>query len=384
MRARLFWKLGLSYLALLLGIFLAFDFYSSHVLRRDYIRAATDTLESLTNLAEARPPRVDDAAALREWTQWAASGGARVTVIAQSGQVLADSAHDPGTMENHATRPEIQQAFSSGEGESVRHSATIGVDFVYRAVRYQPASGSPVVIRMALPLAQIDASVAELRRRLLGASLLILAIAAAISLISFRMFAARVERLKRFSRRLAEGDFRPLPAERLARRAFRIDRCAERDCGVDGSDDSFTQRRAQPLERDPAKHGRGRGGGRCAGENRLFEPRVFGNPESGCGDDRRAARHRSDPQYRLAGVDPQSVERRRGIADRHRDGLRAAVDLRDYGHTGAGARAGRRGRRFRRAARAGEAVRSGRGAARRHRIAATGARAPGFCRQRLA
>jgi len=212
-RARLFWKLGLSYLALLLGIFLAFDFYSSHILRRDYIRAATDTLGSLTNLIEARPPRANDAGDLRAWTAWAASTGARVTVIAQSGQVLADSAHDVETMENHSTQPEIEQAFSSGEGESVRRSATIGVDFVYRAVRYQPASGPPVVIRMALPLARIDASVGELRRQLLGASLLILAIAAAISLISFRMFAARVDRLKRFSRRLAEGDFRPLAPE---------------------------------------------------------------------------------------------------------------------------------------------------------------------------
>jgi two-component system, OmpR family, phosphate regulon sensor histidine kinase PhoR len=213
-RARLFWKLGLSYVALLFGIFLAFDFYSSHVLRRDYIRAATDTLASLTNLAEARPPRVDDAATLREWTQWAASSGARVSVIARSGQVLADSAHDPETMGNDSTWPEVQQAFSSGEGESVRHSSTLGVDSVYRAVRYQPVSGPPVVIRMALPLAQIDSSAAELRRKLLGASLLILAIAAAISLISFRIFAARVERLKRFSLRLAEGDFRPLPGER--------------------------------------------------------------------------------------------------------------------------------------------------------------------------
>ena len=213
MRARLFWKLGLSYLALLFVILLAFDFYSSRVLRRDYMRAAGDTLESLTNLAKTRPPSVDDAPDLRAWTAWAASSGARVTVVAQDGQVLADSAHDADTMENHATQIEIQQAFSSGEGESVRRSATMGVDFIYRAVRYQPPVGAPIVIRMALPLAQIDASVAELRRKLFGASLLILAIAGAVSLTSFRMFASRVERLKRFSRRLAERDFRPLPAE---------------------------------------------------------------------------------------------------------------------------------------------------------------------------
>ncbi|HTA51245.1 MAG TPA: hypothetical protein VK757_00585, partial [Candidatus Acidoferrum sp.] len=65
MRARLFWKLGLTYFALLLAVLLAVDFYSAHVLRRDYLRSADDKLNSLLNVAEARPPRVDDAADLR-------------------------------------------------------------------------------------------------------------------------------------------------------------------------------------------------------------------------------------------------------------------------------------------------------------------------------
>ena len=34
---------------------------------------------------------------------------ARVTVITHSGVVLADSQHDPETMENHANRPEVRQ-----------------------------------------------------------------------------------------------------------------------------------------------------------------------------------------------------------------------------------------------------------------------------------
>jgi two-component system, OmpR family, phosphate regulon sensor histidine kinase PhoR len=213
-RARLFWKLGLTYLALLLGVLLAFDFYSSRVIRRDYIRSADDKLASLSNIAQAHPPAVDDAAGLRAWTEWMASSGARVTVIDNAGRVLADSAHDPETMENHSDRPEIQQALTSGTGQSVRHSATLGVDLVYRAVRYQTPAGAPVIIRMALQLAQLDASVAELRRRIFVASLVILLLGGVISLISFRMFAARVERLKDFSRRVAEGDFRPLLSER--------------------------------------------------------------------------------------------------------------------------------------------------------------------------
>lgn len=206
--------MGLTYLALLLGVLLAVDFYSSRIFRRDYIRSAGDKLASLTNVAQARPPRLDDAAELRSWTEWLAKSGARVTVIDNAGKVLADSDHDPETMENHSTRPEIQQALATGEGQSVRHSATLDRDLIYRAVRYDRAGGPPVVIRMALPLAQIDSSLAELRRRLLAVYLVILLVGGMFSLIYFRLFAARIERLKNFSRRVAEGDFRPLPAER--------------------------------------------------------------------------------------------------------------------------------------------------------------------------
>ncbi len=214
MRAKLFWKLGLTYVALLLGVLVAVDFYSAGVLRRDYVRAADDKLSSLLKIAQARPPRLDDAPQLRSWTAWMAQSGARVTVIDSTGRVLDDSAHDPETMENHSNRPEIQQAFATGEGSSVRHSNTLDTDLVYRAVRYQPPTGPPVVIRMALQLAQIDFPLGELRERLLAASLAILLLGALASLGFSRMFAARVDRLKEFSRRVAQGDFRPLPSER--------------------------------------------------------------------------------------------------------------------------------------------------------------------------
>lgn len=214
MRARLFWKLGLTYLALLFGVLLAIDFYSSRVLRRDYIRSADDKLTALLNIAQARPPRLDDSAQLRAWIQWIAESGARITVIDNTGVVLDDSAHDPETMENHSDRPEIRQAFATGAGQSVRHSHTLGRDLVYQAIRYQPPAAPPVVIRMALPLAQIDVALGELRKRLLAASLVILILGSVVSFAVSRGFAARVERLKDFSRRVAEGDFHPLPADR--------------------------------------------------------------------------------------------------------------------------------------------------------------------------
>ncbi len=213
MRIKLFWKLGLAYLALLLAVLLAVDTYAARVLHSDYIRAADEQLSSLARLMISRPPPLDDPAGLRAWTEWMARSGARVTVITADGLVLADSAHDPETMENHANRPEFIQAMAQGQGSSVRHSHTLDRDLVYLATRYQPPTGQPVILRLALPLAQIDSALAEIRRRLWVASLVLLVLGGAVSFYLSRGFSTRVERLKEFSRRVAAGDFHPLARE---------------------------------------------------------------------------------------------------------------------------------------------------------------------------
>jgi len=213
-RLRLFWKLGLTYLALLLAVLLAVDLYTAQALRRDYLRATFEQLDALGRVAQTRPPELDDIVVLRSWVNTMASSGARVTVIAADGRVLADSEHDPETMENHADRPEIRQAFAQGEGRAVRHSATLGRDLVYLAVRHEPVGREPIVLRLALPLRHVDESLAEFRWRLWAASLVILLAAGSVSLLLSRSFSRRVKRLETFSRRVAGGDFRPLPVER--------------------------------------------------------------------------------------------------------------------------------------------------------------------------
>jgi two-component system phosphate regulon sensor histidine kinase PhoR len=189
------------------------DFYSAEVLRREYIRKTNEELSSLINLGRTRPPAVDDLSQLRSWVEWMSQSGARVTVIDSSGKVLADSAQDPETMEDHSDRPEIQEAFANGQGQSLRFSTTSGRQMVYQACRYQPPSGLPVVIRAAKPLTSLDVALSELRQRLLFASLVIFLIGLIASLMISRMFSARVERLTEFSKRVAEGDFRPLSGD---------------------------------------------------------------------------------------------------------------------------------------------------------------------------
>ena len=222
MRLNLFWKLGFAFFALLIAVLVPIDYYAQNALRRDYARTGYEQLAAITHLALANPPESSSIAdsqiapspALRAWVGRMAASGARVTVIASNGRVLADSQSDPETMENHAERPEVRDAFQTGEGRSVRRSVTVNRDLVYFAARYAVPGGAPVVLRFALPVQTVDDVVWEFRRRLWLASLLMLLLTGTASLLISRSFSSRVDHLRLFTHRVAEGDFRPIEADR--------------------------------------------------------------------------------------------------------------------------------------------------------------------------
>lgn len=58
----------------------------------------------------------------------------RITWIASDGRVLYDNDVLADTMENHMDRPEVRDAFLSGQGESVRESDTMNMRTFYHAV----------------------------------------------------------------------------------------------------------------------------------------------------------------------------------------------------------------------------------------------------------
>ena len=57
----------------------------------------------------------------------------RITVVNQDGTVQYDSNVNIGKMENHGTRPEIQDAIKNGSGESIRKSDTLDKNTYYYA-----------------------------------------------------------------------------------------------------------------------------------------------------------------------------------------------------------------------------------------------------------
>jgi two-component system phosphate regulon sensor histidine kinase PhoR len=129
------------------------------------------------------------------------AAGARVTIIDPTGKVLADSVSDPAVMENHAARPEFVAALSGTIGTNERRSATIGIPFLYVAV---PISGGAV--RLAYPLADVEAVSLQVRRRLELASGLAFLFALVVAAVAAHWSARRLERIVDVAARIAEGD----------------------------------------------------------------------------------------------------------------------------------------------------------------------------------
>jgi two-component system, OmpR family, phosphate regulon sensor histidine kinase PhoR len=217
-RLNLFWKFSLTFLALLVCVLVAVDYFAERSFRNDYERAGFNELTAIARLARTQPPPVpqmpsgpgEDLAPLNTWVKRMAASGARITVITAEGRVLADSEANAEAMENHATRPEVGEALTGGEGRSVRHSTTVDRDLLYYAVRQSVPGEPPIVLRFALPIERADEVLSSFRRNLWFSSFFVLLVAGGLSLLFSRGFTDRVDRLKDFSRRVAEGDFRPL------------------------------------------------------------------------------------------------------------------------------------------------------------------------------
>ncbi len=154
---------------------------------------------ALTSLApENMQPWADDADAKL---------GTRVTVIASDGVVLADSSHDPETMENHRASPEVSAALGGHPSSSIRRSATLDIDFLYYAAPVDLPGNPGAVLRLAIPLQQVAASIAAVRMLILRASGFAALIALAFAYVIARNVTGRVRRIETYATELVNADY---------------------------------------------------------------------------------------------------------------------------------------------------------------------------------
>lgn len=204
-RSPLFRNLLLSAFVLIAGTLLVLDFFLTSYITKRETKSAQERL-----IAEVRILRGEvegaDRARVQNWAQEASErSGTRITFVDPKGMVLADSEHDPETMENHADRPEILQARRGQTGVSIRHSSTLNRDLCYVALNIPDRGVNGFILRLAVPLEQLDSAVAEVRRWLLGVSLIALAVSMLAAYAFSARFTQRIRRIQSFAERLPEN-----------------------------------------------------------------------------------------------------------------------------------------------------------------------------------
>lgn len=132
--------------------------------------------------------------------------GARITLIAVSGEVLADSDENPIRMDNHADRPEIREALNNTLGVSRRFSKTLGKRMIYVAYPISDKGRLSGVVRASRPVAELTDVVRAVGRKIALAALICSLLAALVSYyVAYRINRPMAE-MKKGAEKFASGD----------------------------------------------------------------------------------------------------------------------------------------------------------------------------------
>ncbi len=150
--------------------------------------------------------------------------GARLTVIAEDGSVLADTDSVPTDMDNHGSRPEVIEATASGTAIVRRFSHTLQRELLYAAAR---VPDSRRVVRVARDISGIRASQKDRARMFWLVALAVLVVTLPLAIWFARRVTRPVLDLTRVAERIAAGDLDVHAVPRGMRRGERPDEIAQ-------------------------------------------------------------------------------------------------------------------------------------------------------------
>ncbi len=140
----------------------------------------------------------------------AREAGARVTLILPDGRVVAESGEaraGVAGMENHRERPEVRAALEGRVGRDLRTSATLEAPLLYVALPARDGDRLVGVLRLAIPLSEVTASLEGVHRVMLVGGLVALTVALGIGLFVSDRVTRPVVEMQAIARQLSEGNF---------------------------------------------------------------------------------------------------------------------------------------------------------------------------------
>lgn len=169
-------------------------------LRGRFLDELTSSVIEQASVAEVAIREADNLQAAAE--EVAHHSGSRVTVFAPDGRVLADSAVEASSTENHARWPEVVAALAGNAGVDRRPGAIGGEATLYVAV---PASQGRVV-RLAHPVAPVTERLRQIRIAVIGTAGLAGLIGIALVGLMSRRITRPLRRMTEAAEAVAAGD----------------------------------------------------------------------------------------------------------------------------------------------------------------------------------
>lgn len=211
MRIRIIWKFLSAYIFLtLIAIFVLNSFVSSKL--QDYYEGKiSDKLVSnslLTGNILKNDLSIGKQKSIQEKTiSLAKTLGLRITVVDAKGKVLGDSEKKPDLMENHMNRQEVIAAIEEGLGQSTRYSETLNFYMKYVAVPVKKNEHILGVIRLAVPLTEIEYELRIIRRVFILGAILAVMITLILGYFISRNISLPIRKMDKTARSIAKGDF---------------------------------------------------------------------------------------------------------------------------------------------------------------------------------
>ncbi len=131
----------------------------------------------------------------------------RITVIDIGGKVLGDSEEDPHLMDDHSDRLEIIRVIEGGIGESNRFSDTLGYNMKYVAIDVKKDNNSIGVVRLALPLREVESQIRVIYRIVLLGGIIAIVFVVITGYFISRSIISPITQMKEIAQALAKGDF---------------------------------------------------------------------------------------------------------------------------------------------------------------------------------
>ena len=216
-RKRLLWKLFPVNLLITVIALISLTIFASNSLHKFIVAESLADLEARALLVENDVRNLLAENKLDQLNDFCKRLGqkasTRITVILDSGKVVADSLQEPGKMESHANRAEVINALGGRIGSAIRFSITMQEKMMYVAIPLTldgPSAGQAKVngvLRMSTPITTFDQALKEVYGKIAFGSLVIAFITAIITLTVLRRLSLPLEAIKRSAERFGRGDF---------------------------------------------------------------------------------------------------------------------------------------------------------------------------------